>query len=544
MANFYAIPGGVGLRNGSSWANAYNEAGLRSQLVGALPDDYHFLKGTPFGLESIISGRDGTDLLPIHIIGCRAVTINEPPVFSDWAYAADRPLLAMGVRNLAFDNYWKIRNLEITSDAFDGLKTDDGSLVQNLKITHTGFLHALSLTGSRGTAIDCELISTGIAVGFAFGGVGLNLYIHDSNRGVEARGDDFLMENCILDTLTGAYGLDLTNTVGNSIFNSIFYNISLGINAVGVARSRFINNIFHTCVNPAGSESLRKSNHWDFNVWYANTNAPTLIEVGPNALYVDPQFVDAPGGDFRIGRNIWGKGFGIGLGVATPSISNPGAWQGEPPVDYPAGVLDLSEDIKMREPLEAVTLDGTVVNYCYRLPLTEIEAAPSYGSYIQGDAIFHLPTLTSILPVIGSVIVAGGASYKIQTVLHPVLNNYWEVLCRESRITSDTELQDLISLWPVVVTIDDFGSSVRTHPAADADFTDVPARIAIRPAEKQIVAGKEQFIRRFDVFVARDVPIHVNDLIRDNTGMQYDVVSWENREDIAGLSRILVEYTD
>ena len=206
--------------------------------------------------------------------------------------------------------------------------------------------------------------------------------------------------------------------------------------------------------------------------------------------------------------------------------------------------LHLATDHTKFDGLENVTLDGGAVSDAYRLPVDLTEAEGTEGVYLKTDVIFQLPTAPVITPTVASVIVATGVSYNVLGVRPPFKGDFWGCTCRESAITADVALRDLISLWPAVAGEDEYGSRLVTHPAVDAAFEDIPGRVQKRPADIKVMAGKRQFDRVFDIYVARDINLKVNDLVKDQDGIQYEVISWKNRERIDVLSHIVGGYTD
>ena len=210
----------------------------------------------------------------------------------------------------------------------------------------------------------------------------------------------------------------------------------------------------------------------------------------------------------------------------------------------PAGDPDLSGDIAILDGLEDITLAGDAVAGVYRLRDDKEEAAPSEGGYLHRQTIFHLPPITET-PVVGALVVdADSVSYVVLEVRSPFLNDAWFIRVREVAISADTDLTDTITLYPAVVTGDPFGSRIGAHDSADADFTDVPCKIQIQPPMEAVIAGKRQFRRRFKIFVARDIDVSIEGLLKDQKSNWYDILSWFNRERIDELSVIEAEFKD
>ena len=553
MADFYvrhdAAGGGTGLLG---WADAFDIAGLKTRLETlAVADDYYWIRGGTYTLPAggINSGRDGTIDLPIQLIGVNPGTTNEPPVPSDLANNANRPLIeGPGGAGLPFnyDNYWRVHNLQLVG--VSALRVDIAGVISNCRVA-TESIQAIYI-GDFGVRIFGSEVS-------CTGGIGIRAitslslfgsYIHNCLTDCVSTGENgcTLLNNIFDTAVTGWYP---RNRKYHTIAGNVFYNLALGIDGLDVPgpdRITAFNNIFHTCAVPVSWSTNVLSNYWDWNCWW-NSGAPANVTPGPNALYVDPQFVDAPGGDFRIGLNLFTRGFGIRDGVATPSLPNPGAWQGRLPTVVPVGI-DLSQDQLFLDNLESVTLNGILEENVYRLSMTTKEGDPSYAAYLQTDVIWQFIPDGVIEPEVGDPIIddsGAGVEFRILEVRKPFMNNYWNCVSRKVGITEAVGLRDLITLWPVVVDPSEpYGSRIATHPAADPDFTDVPAKVQIRPVEIIVEAGKQQFRRQFDIYVDRDIDVSIGDLLKDQNLIQYDITSFQNRDRVDKLSHIVAEYTD
>ncbi len=261
--------------------------------------------------------------------------------------------------------------------------------------------------------------------------------------------------------------------------------------------------------------------------------------------------IPATGGDFSNASlgNLHLVGFVTGVlpfrsvvydVVATPlAPSAPGV---------PVG-LDLSLDHLNFDGLEPVTLSSygpALVENAYRLRKDIVEGDPTFGTYLQANVEFQLPTvdLPAIAPAVGDTITATDAAFVIQGIRQPFLGDFWGCSCRESAITADATLRDLVTLWPAVVAVDDFGSKLVTHPVPDGAFTNVPAKIQIQPGEIGVHAGRLQFLRLFDIYVATDIDVQIGDLLIDQDLNRYDIQSWQNRDRIDELSHIVGRVTD
>jgi len=212
-------------------------------------------------------------------------------------------------------------------------------------------------------------------------------------------------------------------------------------------------------------------------------------------------------------------------------------------------VLDLSADhaIIAADFPEAgpVALSSWVpaIPDAYRLEDTEVEGDPTAGGYLQRRTEWHLSTLQAYTPAVGNTIIdSDGVVWIVQAVREPVLGDFWGLDCLESSISDDVALTDIVSLYPGVDTIDEWGSTITDHTDVDLAFEDVPAKIMLRKSAVAEELGQVDFVEQFDIYVARDVgQVHNGDLLQDDTGHQYTIVSYRNRNQIDELSVIECE---
>ena len=204
--------------------------------------------------------------------------------------------------------------------------------------------------------------------------------------------------------------------------------------------------------------------------------------------------------------------------------------------------LDLLNDYQVLDETEAVTLAGVAVTGAYRLPDRTLEGEPTDAAYLHREVEWHLPDLPAVVAgaAVGNVLVAGAVSFVVLEVRQPFANDYFGLRTRAMSVADE-----LITLWPVVVVTDEYGSRKATHPAPDGMFSDIPAKIQPLAGVEDVIAGKRQFRRMFDIYVATEVTaLSIGDLLQDSAMNWYDVVSWRNRERIDELSVILCEYHD
>ncbi len=208
--------------------------------------------------------------------------------------------------------------------------------------------------------------------------------------------------------------------------------------------------------------------------------------------------------------------------------------------------LDLTNDYKVVDGQTTFTVNGLLKNG-YVIPGEITEQDSTGGGYIVKTATFHTNfppvALGSVAP--GSAIVWDGDTYVAQSVGQRDLGGAMRLEAIKLDIGVLGDLPDLVTLWPVVVDLDDDGSRISSHPAADATFADIRAKVQPQEGTIDVAAGKHQFRRKFDIYVAIEITtLAIGDLIIDQDANQYDVVSWRNRARIDELSVIEAEFRD
>ncbi len=213
--------------------------------------------------------------------------------------------------------------------------------------------------------------------------------------------------------------------------------------------------------------------------------------------------------------------------------------------------MDLSADHYVLDDLEAAVLtteEGVFAHDAYRLPDVIGEGDPSEGGYLHRNVTFHLPTKSraggpyGYSPKPGDVETIAGVAYTVLEVRQPKHSDFWGLSCRLASITADAALVDSVTLYPSVDTPTAAGSKVSVHTVAHADFTNVPAKIQLRPSVPEEYHGMKQFVEVYDIYVASELPqLYSGDVIKDGEGKVYTIVSWRNRERIDERSVIVCE---
>lgn len=202
--------------------------------------------------------------------------------------------------------------------------------------------------------------------------------------------------------------------------------------------------------------------------------------------------------------------------------------------------LDLSGDHAIIDGKVNITLNAAVINDVVMLQSKLKEGGPTEGGYLHRETKFQLPTTGDISPKVGDTVTVADVTYNVLKVRQPFLGDYWGLTTREVSITADTDLQNLITLWPAVNITDAGGFKRTSHPSASADFLDVPAKIQLQPSKGKDESGKRGFKRSYAIYVSAEVPLlKVDDLLKDEDSKQYVIESWKNRSRIDEFSVII-----
>ena len=276
----------------------------------------HIKSGT-YTMSAISLVKDGTAALPINIRGYNT-SRNDNPAFGS------QPTLAFAGNASTFGDYFDVRNITVTTTAASGLASGTGSILHNCKSTNssaTAGRYALAGT----TALDgiriirCEGVSTnGYAAAMAGSNSGnsvIGCYLHDSDVGVFTNtGDANIISFNIIDTC--ATGISLGSISNHNVFeNNTLYGAAtpagtgILLAATTGINNTFMNNIIYGFTTGVNSNTAVGNNFYNYNNIFNCTTPRTNVTAGPNDTALDPQFTDAPNGNFTVGANMKAIGF-------------------------------------------------------------------------------------------------------------------------------------------------------------------------------------------------------------------------------------------
>lgn len=303
-ATMYVTAAGAGDKSGSSWANAMGLAEWETDVENSAEagDVYYVEEGTYTLTGAWSTALDGSTTAMISIIGVLSGTSNEPPVFSDHATGANRPLIAAGANSFTFDDYWHIENLRVTTTSGTGLRADTSARIVNCKSYNssgTADREAIYITSNYSRAIACEAQSdNGTAIYLGTYGSAIACYAHDSDEGIDV-GSYGAVALCVLDTCV----IGVIAGAGNAyvILNNTFYTCTTGLSATTSNSVIVLNNIFDECTTPANwSTAEYKSNWFDYNSWDGDKSSNTNVTAGNHSIDTDITLGNPGNDDFSI----------------------------------------------------------------------------------------------------------------------------------------------------------------------------------------------------------------------------------------------------
>lgn len=350
MATFYVTPAGAGAKNGAAWASAFGEAEFEADLEGADGDDIYYVQAGTYTLDSSYDAttRDGGAGAPISIIGVKEATSAEPPAFSDWGSAADRPTFACGANTFKVGAYYKVFNCIFTGTGGSIPDAETYSVLYNCKSTVTSDSNQTSHTlGPNAKLINCEITGAGAGAhtGVSSSAVlALFNYIHDMGTGgTGSTATESRYIGNVFDTL--ATGVSMGTPGDAIVLNNTFYECDTAVAGSSSFGSVYINNI----IEGSNTDGFKQTTQRDGNFYAYNhgndtrntdmwdTVATTLPhgELGGGSASSssafsngDPAFTNAASGDFSFANTAEcvDNGMALALGTATAGKMNQGAY--------------------------------------------------------------------------------------------------------------------------------------------------------------------------------------------------------------------------
>ena len=537
-----SAPDGAGTKDGLTPANAFGWTQFDTWQGGGVgnanPADILYVgPGTYVGTSVVNAGTDGTAGNFITIAGVSNLnTLAE-------AEGDDRPLFALNAGiSILLDNFWGVRNLRVTGNSVNPmLRVDFNGRIENCDSVNAGGGFAISHGSTDGLIHRCSGSSPAGTAAFQslIDGLFSDCIAFDSLVGFIIAGDRCQLIGSLVRSCTT--GLSVAATTVPRVVGNTFYDCATAITGTGGDRGGFyIRNIFSECPASAVWAAIGTTDYWNRNNWH-NSGDPVNVTRGANALFLDPQFVDPATFDFRV-RTEALRNLGptlLTLGSIAPSI-----FEGGETNISGTTVPDYSQDQLLRHPLETVVLDGAEVQNVYRNEEIEVEAEDSEGVYLARRATFDFPFGEDLYPtgghpLVGSTFVdSEGVTYVITDLRHAYQSDFWGCDSLSNRIDDAFDLDDQVTLFRATYGKDRALGKKMTQ-TADASFTNVAAKIMLRPSTGAAYAGQRQFVENYDVYVNQD-PAQLNsgDVLHDGSGKVYEIIGYRERNNFQKFSVI------
>lgn len=252
----------------------------------------------------------------------------------------NNPLIAMEANVFFFNNFWRLKNINITTTHASGFNLSGGSAAINCKSTNSGnsASQAFRIDGTAylSKLIACEAVNaSGIAVSHNNTGGCLiyGCYIHDSTVGIRYAQTNTQVINTIVDTCATAI-TSVAGGINPVLINNTLYGAETptgtGINLGTPTEemSTVINNIIYGFTTGVTAAAANDNTFFDYNNFFNCTTDRTNVTAGPHDFDTNPNFTDASGGDFSVGSAMNDTAYpGAFPGGLTTSVMAVGAAQ-------------------------------------------------------------------------------------------------------------------------------------------------------------------------------------------------------------------------
>ncbi len=271
---------GVGYIGG---ATNFGSTNLADELFEAMEPGnvMHVKKGTYTLTEAISVAKDGTEALPIRIIGYNSSRGDTPTIAS-----GNQPVFATGALGAAWDDYWEVYYIDITGTANTNARADAGSMFYHCRSYNSSgssFKEGFRLAGStHARLVLCDAKS-------------------DNGYGVQGTSNSRLVANYIhhCDGASAA-GINISTNFGGMVLGNIIANNTNGIQATSGSGWLVQGNTFKDNGNAAikittAGAWVIVNNIFDDDLWaFVADNGGTVIE----SIFFDYNvYNSAAGGD-------------------------------------------------------------------------------------------------------------------------------------------------------------------------------------------------------------------------------------------------------
>jgi hypothetical protein len=264
----------------------------------------------------------------------------------------NRPVIDMGVNTWTMGTNNVCENVRFTGTANGVVLASGRSRWNNVKVNNTSgsadqtaftvntsgpFVIGSEFSSTLGSAITCNAAGTVYMQG---------CYIHDSKVGITngsgTAGSSFM--DCIFSGMSTT-AFDQTGTANSlvQIYGCTLYGseakVGTGIKIGASATDMNIyNNIIYGFVTGISDANGVGCNFGDYNCLFNNTTNYSTFTAGAHDLLVNPQFVNAAGGNFAVGSNLKALGYPSAYpgGLSTSYVDIGAVQRAEPVPVYPS----------------------------------------------------------------------------------------------------------------------------------------------------------------------------------------------------------------
>ena len=308
--DYYVTTTGAGDKSGTTWATAFDWAAFETDLEGSAEsgDRYFIKEGTFTSTQDITTAQVGAHTDYIEIIGVVSATSAEPPTSSDWANVDNRPLIASSTYAFQLSDFYRVRNIRMTTTHYNGLEVDTEGIVINCKVYNSSGVsnaRAFDNDAYRTMLHSCDGESdAGSAFYMGYYGRIINCYAHDGLRGVYCNGHGIVIANSFFDTNT-AEGVNINVFDGATIIHNVFYNCVNAIEGTDSTSICAINNIITNNTDGFNVSTATDSFLIENNNFYSNSSDDVSgVVLGSNNLTAsDPDYTNAANADFTVGSS-------------------------------------------------------------------------------------------------------------------------------------------------------------------------------------------------------------------------------------------------
>lgn len=317
MTEYYATPTGAGLKNGLSWANAYDATAVQTAM------------GTDGNVIYLYTGTYTlTNTRSVQAILRGVLDQQTPPTL---AIRTGRPTVACGSYYLNL-NGGVAEGIECTGNGGWTVRNYSNGLLINSGVSNTNASGKCVEDVYGGfSAESCDFTATGAnSIGLALSGRFVRCRFRCANVAINSSctAQECLFVNC-------GKGINIGTSSRGYYDRNTFYGCGVAIDSTSTSSARdcITNNLFDAC-QIAIRYAVANAVFADWNNFHGNgTDAVNLLLRSHNT-FADPLFADAANGDFRLRSDSPCRRAGQNMIYASDDIVGAcqGAWQ------HPGGV--------------------------------------------------------------------------------------------------------------------------------------------------------------------------------------------------------------